>query len=307
VKQGVPVVAFDLPGDPDRLRLIMGPDDLSRVTFVWGDLCDPGVFERAVIENGITHVVHLAALQMPFVKADPVRGAQVNVVGMTMVLESVKRHVQQVTGLAYASSIGVYGPVGPGAVPADPPADTASLYGVFKRAGEEMARIYWQDHGVSSVGLRPHTVYGPGRDQGMTSLPTTAMLAAAAGLGYHIGYGGLAVYQHGSDVARAFVAAARCQTQGAPTFNVPGVLASMSDIVRAIEAAAPAVAGRITFHPAPLALPGEVDWSEFERALGPLTPLSLQEGVEQTVHHFRNALHDGLIEPPMAAVTPAAG
>ena len=42
--------------------------------------------------------------------------------------------------------------------------------------------------GVPSIGLRPYVVYGPGRDQGMTSGPSVAMLAAARGEPFHIGY-----------------------------------------------------------------------------------------------------------------------
>ena len=298
VDEGVPVVAFDLPSDPHRLRLVMAPEKLSLVRFASGDLCDLEGFERIVVENGITRVIHLAALQVPYVKANPVRGAQVNVQGMAVVLETVRRHVTQVRSLVYASSVAVYGRVEAGVQPAEPPANTASLYGVFKRAGEEMARVYWQDYGLSSVGLRPHTVYGPGRDQGMTSLPTKAMLAAAAGQAYHIGYGGYAVYQHGSDAAQAFVAAARAGVQGAAVFNVPGTRAPMEEIVAAIDGAAPEAAGKITFDPAPLPIPGAVDTSGFAHAVGPLSVLSIFEGVSQTVAHFRAAIGRGIIEPP---------
>ena len=40
-----------------------------------------------------------------------------------------------------------------------------SRYGVFKVANEKGARVSWANHGVASVGLRPHSAYGPGRDQ----------------------------------------------------------------------------------------------------------------------------------------------
>ena len=40
-------------------------------------------------------------------------------------------------------------------------------YGVHKQANEGAARVYWQDDGLASVGLRPHIVYGPGRDHGI--------------------------------------------------------------------------------------------------------------------------------------------
>ena len=61
--------------------------------------------------------------------------------------------------------------------------------GVYKLANEGVAGIYWQDWQVSSIGVRPSiTVYGPGRDQGLTSAPTRAMLAAALGQTFRIEY-----------------------------------------------------------------------------------------------------------------------
>src|SRR5438093_3908595 len=110
VHEGVPVWTYDLPGEPRRLRLIMDEPALAQVHFVEGDIADQERFERAVADNGVTHIVHLAALQIPFVRADPVQGARVNVVGTAIVFETAKRHAQQVQGLAYASSIAVYGP-----------------------------------------------------------------------------------------------------------------------------------------------------------------------------------------------------
>jgi hypothetical protein len=54
-----------------------------------------------------------------------------------------------------------------------------TLDGVYTRANESTA---WLDGaGVPSVGPHPHIVYGVGRDQGLTSTVTAAMLAAAAG------------------------------------------------------------------------------------------------------------------------------
>ena len=45
----------------------------------------------------------------------------------------------------------------------------ATLYGAYKARDEMIGRVYLQDRGVPSVGLRPGGVYGIGRDQGLTS------------------------------------------------------------------------------------------------------------------------------------------
>ena len=199
VDAGVPVWTYDLPGSDHRLRLVLRDEQFAQVTQTAGDITDQAAFERAVVDNGITRIVHLAGLQVPFVRADPVQGARVNVVGTTIVFETVKRHADQVRGLSYASSLGVYGApelYPPGPLAHDAPLHPPTLYGVFKQANEGTAQIYWDEYRVRSIGLRPYIVYGPGRDQGMTSTPTKAMLAAALGRTYHISYGGRAVFQH---------------------------------------------------------------------------------------------------------------
>ena len=41
--------------------------------------------------SGANRIIHLAALQLPFCKADPVAGARVNVVGTVNIFEAAKR------------------------------------------------------------------------------------------------------------------------------------------------------------------------------------------------------------------------
>lgn len=205
VNEGVPVWAYDLGTSLHRLQLIMDDNALNIVKFVQGDITNFDTFNRAVADNGITHIVHLAAFQVPFVRAQPVLGAKVNLVGMSVVLEAAKQHMDQVRGLVYASSVAVYGLDGKSMQP-------VSLYGVHKIAQEGMARIYSQEYGLHSLGLRPHTVYGPGRDQGMTSTPTKAMLAAAVGRPYEISFGGTILMEHAADMAAAFIHGGACQS-----------------------------------------------------------------------------------------------
>src|SRR5687768_10006891 len=65
-EEGTAVVGFDVGDDPARLQLVMGPDALERVTLVRGDISDFDQVDRAIEQHGITHVIHLAALQVPF-------------------------------------------------------------------------------------------------------------------------------------------------------------------------------------------------------------------------------------------------
>lgn len=276
--EGVPVVAFDLPGaSRHRLDLVLGAERLDRVAFVEGDITDLPALERALDEHEVTNVIHLAALLIPLAKADPPRGALVNVVGTQNVFEAVRRRQEGVRGLAYASSAAVYGAGAGTRVAEDAPGKPDTLYGVHKQANEAAARVLWRDDGVPSVGLRPFIVYGPGRDGGLTAAPTLAMQAAARGEDYHIPYGGRAQYHYAPEAGRAFVEASRGAREGAVVRNLGGPPVGMDEIVAAIEAAAPDSAGRITYDAA-TTLPFP---EEFEAAQPLSTPLA--EGVHETI------------------------
>ena len=80
VDEGAAVVTFDKGDDAKRLRLVMGQDGPSRVTMLNSDITDADAIGRALDEHDITHVIHLAALQLPFARANPPLGALVNVV-----------------------------------------------------------------------------------------------------------------------------------------------------------------------------------------------------------------------------------
>jgi UDP-glucuronate 4-epimerase len=271
VREGAGVVAFDIGTDDRRLRLIATPEELARVTFTRGDITQLETVERALTEHGVTHVVHLAALQVPFCKADPVLGAQVNVTGTVNVFEAAKRRALETT-IAYASSAAVYdgrGEIAP-----------RTLYGVYKVANEGTARVYRQEDGVASIGLRPFSVYGPGRDQGLTAGPTLAIESAVRGEPYRIAFGGRTQFHYAPDVARAFVQAARSEPAGAETFNLGGPATAMPELVAAIEGEVPGA--EISFDDVALPFPDELPEPWFD---APLTPLD--QGIRETVEAFR--------------------
>ena len=80
-----------------------------------------------------------------------------------------------------------------------------TLYGAYKMCDEQISEVYWQDHKVPSICLRPAIVNGVGRDQGMTSKQTVAMLAAALGEPYDIPYTGNVSHLSAAEVASAFI------------------------------------------------------------------------------------------------------
>jgi len=293
VREGVPVTVFDLGSDPHRLRLVMTEAEFDQVSFISGDICEPEAVIGAVSDSQATHIIHLAALQVPFCRANPVMGAQVNVVGTVNVFEAAKKAA--IPQVVYASSVAVYGLADeyPGVVDHTAPLNPHTLYGVYKQANEGTARLYWQDDGLRSIGLRPYTLYGPGRDQGLTSSPTKAMLAAAAGESFHIPFGGRYQMQYNDDVARIFIQAARTVYDGAGVFNLRGAPADTPAVIAAIEAAEPGAAGTITFDPDPLPVPAAFDDIQLRLLLGEIPDTPLAEGVAATIAAFKEALAEG--------------
>jgi UDP-glucuronate 4-epimerase len=280
-----PVVTFDLSRDPRRLRLVLDEDTVAAIPHVAGDITDLAAVGRAVDDHGVTHVIHLAALQVPFCRADPPLGARVNVLGTVNVFE-VARARPSLAPVVYASSIAAFDSSGTMA------GHPSTIYGVYKRANEATATVYLAESGVSSTGLRPHTVYGVGRDQGLTSAPTTAMLAAAAGTAFTIPYGGAAQLQLARDVARAFVGASLAGHEGAVVHNLPGRRVAVEEIVAALGAAS------IGFDDVRLPFPEELDSSSFTARFPDYAETPLAEGVAATVDRFRALLAEGLVQPP---------
>jgi nucleoside-diphosphate-sugar epimerase len=281
---GDDVVGYDLGENTGRLDLVLG-GDAARVTLVRGDISDLDALERVLDEHEVTRVVHLAALQVPFVRANPPLGMRVNVAGTVNVFEVVSKRLDRIPGVAYASSAAVYSASDPSPAPEAGGTAPTTLYGVSKLADEGMARVYAADSGLPSIGLRPYVVYGPGRDQGMTAGPTLAMLAAARGEPYAIGYDGTAQYDYAPDVARAFVAAARAERAGAAVYNPPGAVASMEEVVAAIRAVVPDA--EITWSGDPLPFPPQLEAVGFDRDVGPFPRTPLDVGVAATIEHFR--------------------
>jgi nucleoside-diphosphate-sugar epimerase len=284
------VTAFDLSEDRRRLRLILEAERTESVVWIKGDLTDTAAVERAVAESGADAIIHLAALQVPFCKADPVLGAKVNVVGHVNVFEAARKH--GVKHLVYASSVAALSP--------DDGDSPNTLYGVYKAADEGIARVYARDWGVRSIGLRPHTVYGPGRDQGLTSAPTKAMLAAAAGQPFTIPFTGALNFQFVGEVADIFIraAAAEIGANDRPVFDLMGAKADVADIIAELRRSEPSA--RIACEGPSLPFPSEFDDRPLRGAIGDWRRVPLGDGIARSVKMFRQLLARGLVSADAA-------
>lgn len=294
VERNAHVVSFDLGDDRRRLDLLMSREAQKAIIFEQGDLRDGDRINALVDKHGVDRIIHLAALQVPFCKADPVMGAEVNVVGTVNVFEAARKF--DIPHIAYASSVAVFGPPDrypDGLIGDDALTDPHTLYGVYKVANEGTARVYWQDHQISSTALRPYTVYGVGRDQGMTSEPTKAMLAAVKGEAYEIGFSGTMQFQLASDIARYFIEAADRAGDGALTLNIGTEAYSVAAVVEQIKAIKPGA--DVGFKQMDLPFPEGFTGKALKAYLPDFQETSLEAGITQTIAHFERCVADGLL------------
>ena len=284
VRAGVPTVAFDLAVDRRRPGLLMSEKELEQVTWEQGDIADSEAVDHVVSTHGIGAIIHLAALQVPFCRADPIGGARVNVVGTVSVFETARKH--GLRRIAYASSVAAHGAA------ADTPY-LATLYGAYKACNEAIARVYAKDWQVPSVGIRPGVVYGVGRDQGMTSKTTVAILAAVLGKEYEVPFRGAVSYLYAGEIASAFVRAVSRDGEGAPVFDCNGVVATVEEGLDTLRRLAPDA--RVQAGGDPLPFPAE-DCDALLRAhIGDYGAISLEEGTAETLRAFEVLLRDGKV------------
>jgi nucleoside-diphosphate-sugar epimerase len=291
VERGDTPVVFDRSDDTRRLSAILNADDLARVCFELGDITDGRRVLAALESSQAQKIIHLAGLQVPACKSDPVQGALVNVLGTLNCFEAGR--AIGVNQVVYASSAAVYG-MNEDNVPLDETAvcEPTTHYGVFKRTNEGNARVYFLDHGLSSIGLRPLTVYGVNRDAGLTSDPTKAMKAAVLGRPFHIRFSGATDFQYVADTAAAFIACADNTDEGARVFNLHGETVPVERIASFInQQSAESQRELITFGGPPIPIAAAMNDAAIRRVIGNLPSTPLESGVRETMEKFA-ALRD---------------
>ena len=295
-ERGDQAIVFDRSEDARRLGAIMSPEDLGRVRFITGDITDGATVLSALSESGAARVIHLAGLQVPTCKADPIAGALVNVAGTLNIFESVR--TIGIKAVVYASSAAVYGLNDrEEALDETAQCEPSTHYGVFKRANEGNARVYFLDHGINSVGLRPLTVYGVNRDTGLTSDPTKAMKSAVLGRRFHIRFGGATDFQYVADTAAAFVMCADQTPEGANIFNLHGETVTVERITKYInEVTSLSNGALITFGGPPIPIAAAIDDTAIKRALSGLPSTPLEVGVRETMERFAELRDAGRLD-----------
>ncbi len=273
LKKNLKITIFDLRIKTELLKNLIG-DEFNNIDFIEGDITDfEGVLKAT---KDMDYILNLAGLMTPDCSSNPSLGAEVNVKGSINVFEAIKRN--NIKFLIYTSSGGVYG----NEDKYNPFPETH--YGAFKLAVEGIARAYFNESLISSVGLRPFVIYGPGREIGGTAGVTLACKAAKQNLKYTVGFSGKAGFVYVEDVTNLVERLIDKSPVGALTINVNGITASVEDFLSIIKKNIPDA--KVTFNGNPISVVEEILGGEPSKIFKDFKYTSLDYGINKTINFY---------------------
>src|SRR5579859_1301230 len=218
--EGHEVTVADLRAFPD-----------PEVRSVTGDLCDPGMPERAV-RPGTDVIIHLAAVTSVLASVnDPVSTHRLNVDATARLLEVARENEVGTFLLASTNAV-----VGGGSAPGEVITERSVLrpltpYGATKAAGEMLLGSYANCYGITGAALRFSNVYGPGMAEKDSFIPRL-MRAARDGEGVQVRGDGsmLRDVVHVDDVVQGIEVAWRSRHTG-PLILGSGQSVTVNDMV----------------------------------------------------------------------------
>lgn len=271
----------------------LGKEQSANVEYVWGDLRDPDVVERAV--KGCDLIFHLGALVgIPYSYQNPREVVETNILGTFNTLSAARKH--QVERVIHTSTSEVYGSACYVPIDEQHPLQGQSPYSASKIGADKLAESFHAAFDLPVVTLRPFNCYGP-RQSARAVIPaliTQVLTREEIRLGNRETRRDFTFV---TDTVRAFMAAAQAEEALGRTINVGsgrevsiGELAEM--VVRIAGRALPLVLDEARLRP----LGSEVnrllaDNSLASEVLGWQPQVLLEEGLRQTIEWIAGHLH----------------
>ena len=293
----------------DPLKLWMGDTLDSRLEFITLDLADYKAIEDVVLKVNPTHIIHLGAYQSPDCSRDHIGGMEINT-GGTMALFDVAEKLENLQRFVFASSGAVYGMRSMYAeddIEEDARLAPPNHYGIWKLAGEHLARLFYDKTKVPTVCLRINTTYGKGRDKGMTSAPTNALKAIAMGavskeiISFEMPYHGRENYHFVEDVGHHFATCTLNDYKGFNAFNIKGKTIAIQDFLNIANKQAHELGiGEyaklsIAENAEPNLFVHDLDHRKIDSAFKDLPLTSINEGVRASLEQFLEMAKDGIL------------
>ena len=303
------IVIATRSNNPDPLKLWLGDTLDSRLEFMTLDVSDYQSIEKVVLKVNPTHIIHLGAYQSPDCSRDHIGGMEINT-GGTMALFDVAEKLENLQRFVFASSAAVYGMrsmYSEDDIEEDARLAPPNHYGIWKLAGEHLARLFYDNTKVSTVCLRINTTYGKGRDKGKTSAPTNALKAIAMGavsneiIPFEMPYQGRENYHFVEDVGHHFAACTLEDYEGFNAFNIKGKTIAIEEFLNIADEQANALGIgafaklSIAENAEPNLFVHDLDHKKIDSAFKDLPLTSIDEGVRVSLEQFLEMAKNGIL------------
>ena len=304
------IVVATRSNNTEPLKLWLGEDLDPRLEFVRLDVADYKAMEEVVTKVNPTHIIHLGAYQSPDCSKYHIRGMEINT-GGTMALFDIAEKLPNLQRFVFASSAAVYGMramyPGPG-ITEDARLVPPNHYGIWKLAGEHLARLFYDSTKVPTICLRINTTYGKGRDKGKTSAPTNALKAIAIGavegrpIPFEMPYQGRENYHFVEDVGAHFAACALQPYDGFGAFNIKGKTIGIEEFLEIVRKQAQDlglgefVKLSITKGAPPNLFVSDLSHEKIAHTFKDLPLTSIEDGVRKSLIEFKRMAEKGTLE-----------
>ena len=234
---------------------------------------------KAMPRMNVDAVVHLAALASPDIcTRNPELAVAVNVHGTHQVLRLALESGAK--KFVFSSSAHVYD-IPPRYMPTDEchPLRLNNVYTTTKLLGEQLCRLFYENHGLSYTTLRLYNAYGPGQAEGYF-IPDQLTKARAGKIELR-GSDVTKDWVYATDVAAAFVRAVESQFVG--PINIGSGIETTLRAISLIIAQAYEV--ELYAHPAATPSRMQCDGRRAERVLGWRPTITIEEGLDAIINH----------------------
>jgi len=271
------------------------------------DINERSLLDHIIKEHKVTHILALGAQAgVRYAAVDPGSYVQSNISGFVNILEAA-RSADPKPRIVYASSSSVYGLNTKVPFSEEDMVDhPASLYAATKKANEMTACTYNHIFGLSLIGLRFFTVYGPWGRPDMAAFSFAKKIESDGQVNIFQGPGGSELerdFTYIDDIVAGTVAAVDHVSESTKEAAMCKVYnlgnrdpVSVSYLVECLEKSLGKKANRnyMPMPPTGDVLKTSADVSKAERELGykPTTPLDV--GIEKFIVWYRDYFKDGM-------------
>ena len=160
VEENPQVVVLDKLTYSGNLDNLADVADREGFTFVKGDICDPEAVESVM--DGVSAVVNFAAeVAVDRSLNDKESFLKTDMIGVHVLLESVRNHGDTVQRYIQISTDEVYGQILEGSFTEQSPLMPRNPYAASKAGGDRLAYSYFASYGLPVIITRASNNYGP--------------------------------------------------------------------------------------------------------------------------------------------------